>query len=102
MTLRRLFNTPSMCISVHVHIFPIPKFYIGNNHAYIICQIKATVVYRCSKVTNRLREIKSGLQTKTEVIKIGTFFQQNWTNIFSDNNDVFSRTDYIILFSKLL
>ena len=28
--------------------------------------IKATVVYRCSKVINRLRENKSGLQTKTE------------------------------------
>ena len=29
--------------------------------------MKATVVYRCSKVLNRLRVNKSGLQTKTEV-----------------------------------
>ena len=28
--------------------------------------IKATVVYWCSKVINRLRENKSGLQTKSE------------------------------------
>ena len=28
--------------------------------------IKATVVYRCSKVINRLRKSKSGLHTKTE------------------------------------
>ena len=33
-----------------------------HNH----CNIKATVVYRCSKVINQLRENKSGLQTKTE------------------------------------
>ena len=30
--------------------------------------MKATVVYRCLKVINQLRENKSGLQTKTEVI----------------------------------
>ena len=35
-------------------------FYINNG-------IQATVVYRCSKVIHRLRENKSGLQTKTEV-----------------------------------
>ena len=29
-------------------------------------EIKATVVYRCSKVTNRSRENNYGLQTKTE------------------------------------
>ena len=29
-------------------------------------RIRATVVYHCSKVINRLKENKSGLQTKTE------------------------------------
>ena len=30
------------------------------------CSIKATLIYRSSKVINRLRENKSGLQTKPE------------------------------------
>ena len=50
----------------------------GNRHflkrhlqeSSLICReyvfIKATVVYRCSKVTNQSRDNKSGLQTKTE------------------------------------
>ena len=40
------------------------KHWIEKSHRVI--QINATVVYRCSKVINRLRENKSGLQTKTE------------------------------------
>ena len=39
--------------------------YISNCRSVYI-QIKATVVYRCSKVIIRLTENKSGLQTKTE------------------------------------
>ena len=36
----------------------------GINYKYD--KIRTTVVYRCSKVINRLRENKSALQTKTE------------------------------------